>query len=168
MVVQTKADGQGSVLISRELAVDVGGALYEPHIGAHVPGMSNAIAEKRSRQSEVGWSRPLPPWPDPADGNYFPHHALGGVACEVLAAQCRLREHSVLGCVCVSSLACLCHACLSALCVIRGSLMLTVGSCKCFLALEGPHLGTMVRSLRDQSYHRSSPLAQSLATMGIF
>ena len=58
MVVRMKADGQGTSIIARELALDVGEALYEPAIGAHVPGISNIIADKLSRAGERGWHLP--------------------------------------------------------------------------------------------------------------
>ena len=59
MVIKLKATGVGTGIISREVALDVADALYEPAIASHVPGVANVIADHLSRMAERS-SSPLP------------------------------------------------------------------------------------------------------------
>ena len=54
-----KTSGFGTSLISREVALDIGNALYEPNVCEHIPGVANLIADHLSRR-EVSSSSPLP------------------------------------------------------------------------------------------------------------
>ena len=59
MLINMKADGWGTSVIAREVALDIAEALYEPMVGAHVPGISNIIADTLSRPDNI--EKHLPP-----------------------------------------------------------------------------------------------------------
>ena len=52
MIMKMKAGGEGTGLISREVALGVAEACYEPQIGEHVPGVANVLADYLSRLDE--------------------------------------------------------------------------------------------------------------------
>ena len=59
MLIKLKATGVGAGIISREVALDIADALYEPAIASHVPGVANVIADHLSCMAERS-SSPLP------------------------------------------------------------------------------------------------------------
>ena len=52
MLVKMKASGFGVGILSRELALDIGEALYEPNVCSHIPGTTNVIADALSRMTD--------------------------------------------------------------------------------------------------------------------
>ena len=52
MLIKMKADGVGTGLISRELALDIGEAVHEPNVGTHIPGVTNILADHLSRRED--------------------------------------------------------------------------------------------------------------------
>ena len=54
-------DSPGLGLIAREMALDIGEAVYAPDISEHLPGVANIVADSLSRKFEVGvtnWTLP--------------------------------------------------------------------------------------------------------------
>ena len=49
MVIRMKASGEGTGLISVELALDIADSLHEPQVGEHIPGVANVLADYLSR-----------------------------------------------------------------------------------------------------------------------
>ena len=70
MLIKMKADGWGTSVIAREVALDIAEALYEPMVGAHVPGISNIIADTLSRPEKI--EKHLPPALAHARRRYLP------------------------------------------------------------------------------------------------
>ena len=58
MLIKMKADGIGTGLISRELALDIGEAVYEPNVGTHIPGITNILADHLSRRTDDATALP--------------------------------------------------------------------------------------------------------------
>ena len=54
MVVKMRCSGEGFSIVARELALDIGEALYEAGVAAHLPGQANTIADDLSRLGEPG------------------------------------------------------------------------------------------------------------------
>ena len=52
MLIKLKTDGVGTGIISRELALDIGEAIYEPNVGTHIPGITNILADHLSRRDD--------------------------------------------------------------------------------------------------------------------
>ena len=52
MLIKLKTDGVGMGIISRELALDIGEAIYEPNVGTHIPGVTNILADHLSRRDD--------------------------------------------------------------------------------------------------------------------
>ena len=73
MLIKMKADGIGTALISRELALDIAEAVYQPNVGSHIPGVTNVLADHLSRRLDD--SAPLPAPLRHARRRWFPHRA---------------------------------------------------------------------------------------------
>ena len=71
MLIRMKADGVGTALISRELALDIAEAVYQPNVGSHIPGVTNVLADHLSRRLDD--SSPLPQALRHAKRRWFPH-----------------------------------------------------------------------------------------------
>ena len=68
MLAKMQASGYGVGTISRELALDIGEALYEPNVCSHIPGTTYVIADALSRMTDynASYSTYLPPVAVPA------------------------------------------------------------------------------------------------------
>ena len=50
MVVHGRAKGHGPGICAREAALDIAEQVYRPHVGAHLPGVMNTVADVLSRR----------------------------------------------------------------------------------------------------------------------
>ena len=60
LMVHCQARGKGPAVIARELALDLAEEVYRPHVGSHVAGVSNTIADALSRQFAPGGGPEVP------------------------------------------------------------------------------------------------------------
>ena len=51
LVVKMKTSGTDTSIVAREMALDIGDALYAPNVAEHIPGIANVIADHLSRMS---------------------------------------------------------------------------------------------------------------------
>ena len=87
MVTKMKTSGVGTSIIAREMALDIGEALYTPNVAEHLPGIANVVAGHLSRMGARG-SSPLPAQLRGANQRRFPERAHSGWRSLEFSAHC--------------------------------------------------------------------------------